>query len=582
MSSISSAKHERIRVDVSNYDTSSSESIADSGSRDFYREGSEFEASRLDMMAQIANRISTDAIETLASRLWGERLTVVDVGAGDSTRLASDLTTSGFTYIPVDMRQEAIDAHRAEGYDAVKALATELTLESSSADVLHARFTWAWLSDVERMQSLAEMLRVGHDNTGITIIDYDWSTVEGPQIFLDKVEHVKAIMQQTGFEPDYGARVTADLSEKLGSLIHGAYDVTTTRDASYEGSIQGGLDHLIAPTVYAIVTQLLKIDKTSQAESLLADLDELYLYATQHPDEYVRLPDIVSASVAVADKDERISPAMRTYLDAVGNPHDRQRSYDMFTEKDFVYALPDIESVSRVVIATSEAMILAARRIQTTAYYKNEIIGFDAVGDNGVLVDGNDPMELVHRSIYFVPLDQETNWMNGVVRIIRPTVEGGVWSLPTVKRISLHSAKAAERLKAEPFMQEMDQTVEVSGLAKNMLGGTLEDVMLAMVVLSEVTVRSGYRYGIMGLQESKVELIEHLFGTKAIHRIKGDDTAHHIDLPGVKDDSLFVPLYVDGKEFIKEVNDYASTRRGRLFTTLFRVSSDIKATHPEL
>jgi len=576
----SSDKRERVRVGIPEDDQDMNKAEREPSTPDFYAEGSESEASRLDMMAQIANVVSIDMVQSLAVHLRSGGLSIPDIGAGDSTRLAADLTAKGHRDIALDMRQGAVDAHLAAGYDAVKSLATELAIESGSIDISHARFTWAWLSDVERMQSLAEMLRIGRDDMAISIVDYDWSTIEGPQIFLDKVAHVKAIMQQTGFEPDYGARVATDLDKKLSSLIHGAYTIVTARDSSYTGPINGGLDNLIAPTVHAIVTQLLKIDKTTEAETLLVDLEELYDYAAEHPDEQVRLPDIVAAGVVVADKDERISPTMRTYLDAVGNHQDRQRAYDIYKEGvDFVRALTDVPSAHRVVIATSEDMILAARRIQTTAYYRDEIIGFDALGANGVLVDGNDPMELVNRSIYFVPLDEQTNWMNGVVRIIKPTADEGVWSLPTVKRISQHSTEAVDKLQIEPFMQEFDNTVEVSGLAKNMLGGTLEDVMLAMVVLSEVTIRSGYRYGIMGLQESKVELIEHLFGTEAIHRIDGEDVAHHIDLPGVKDDSLFVPLYVDGEKFIEEVYQYARNRRGRLFTTLTQVASEIRSTH---
>ena len=545
---------------------------------DFYREGSREEALRLDMMARTANHVSMDMIRLLTRRMGIESGTVLDVGAGDSPRLGRQLNDIHHQYIPVDMRQDAISVQTDAGFDARQSIATELAVETASADVSHARFTWGWLSDAERMLSLAEMVRVSRDTAAISIIDYDWTAIEGPSILLDMVSDLMTIMQQTGFEPQYGVRVADDLKEKLEYLVEGPHDVATMRLTTYDGSIGGGLDQFISPTVHAIAVQLEKIGKLEEAVSLRANLVALYEYAAGHPEEQIHLPDIVAAGVVVDHKAGRLTQAMMTHLD-VRDGGTEHRNYDTFKEGiDYQPALPDIPATTCVVVATSDAMVHAARRIQTTAYYKDEIIGFDAVGGDGVLVGGNDPMELVRRSVYFVPIDQETKWMNGVVRIIYPTDERGPWSLPTIQRLTHHDPAMAQRLMVYPFMNRDEKAVEVSGLAKNMLGGSLEDVMAAMVVLSEFSVRSGHRYGVMGLQESKVELIEHLFGTNAIRRIDGHEAAHHIDLPGVKEGALFVPLYVDGATFLEDVYAHASQRRGKLFAALTRISREILAS----
>lgn len=550
--------------------------LSASQSQDFYREGSEAEARRLDLMAMVANHVSVDMLSLLARRSRTQGFIVVDVGAGDSPRLGREITERGYAYRPIDMRSDAVEAQRRAGFDAVQSIATELALPSRSADMIHSRFTWGWLSDTERTLSLAEMLRVCGDDAAIAIIDYDWTTIEGPALLHEMVNNLMTMMRQTGFEPEYGKRLHDDLSEKLNYLIEGRHEIALMRMATYDGPIEAGIAHFIAPTIDAIATQLIKIGKHDQAATLRNDLATLEAYACAHSAERVRLPEIVATGTVVKDATQRLSPAMTTYLDARDGTDRDRRSYDSFVEGvDFESALPHIPSARRVAIATSHDMVLAARRIQTTAYFKNEIIGFDAVGDNGVLVDGNDPMDLVRRSIYFVPLDEHTLWMDGVVRIITPTDEGGIWSLPTIQRLLRHSPEAMKALQKYPFMNGVDKTVEVSGLAKNMLGGTLGDVMVAMVVLAEVAVNNGYRYGVMGLQESKVDLIEHLFGKEAIHRIDGQEAVHHIDLPGVKENSLFVPLYVDGANFVEAVYNHAKQQKGRLFATLTTLAHDI-------
>lgn len=552
------------------------------GETHFYTEGSALEAERLRMMAEIADNVSIDVISLLRGRLGrdDQPIVVADIGAGDSTTLGDRLTAMGNSYIPIDMRQEAVHEHQTAGFDAVQSIATQLALESGSVDIAHARFTWGWLSDVERLQSLAEMLRIGHDDMAVAILDYDWSQVSGPDIFVKMVDQVKAIMHTTGFDSEYGARVANDLPEKLARLVEGQPKLMMMRMATYEGPIGGGLQ-IIAQTARAIAEQLSKMGMSSRAEALLKDLETLQQYASSHPHEQISLPSIVAVGATVYGAHSKFTPTMRTYLDA-SEAHDivRHEQPSLIEGVDFYRALPDVPSLAHVAIATSDRMVLEARRIQTTAYYKDDIIGFDAVDSDGVLVGGSDPIELVRRSTYFVPLGTSMPQMRGVVRTIAPDLSIGLPSLPTIQRLYQHSPLTAAKLAQYPWESQPHNVIEVSGLAKNMLGGSLEDVMLAMLVLAETTVRSGRRYGVMGLQESKVGLIEHLFGTSAVRRIEGEDAVHPIQLPGVREGSRFVPLYVDGGTFVEDVYAHASRRSSPLFARLAQASREILDARP--
>lgn len=555
---------------VSSFETTE---VVQSGAN-FYHEGSDAEAERLRMMARIADGVSINTIRQLRPMLDSSAPVVVDIGAGDSLSLGSSLREAGYTYIPVDTRNEVVEAHRSAGFDAVQAMATKLPMKNNTVDALHSRFTWGWLGSEERSMALAEMLRVGRDKMALTVIDYDWSTVRGPKIFVDIVEKVKDIMRETGFDPDYGAKAADDINAKLGQLVSGEHSVSEKRTETYIGTIDKAYD-IINQTARAIIDQLNLIDMRDKAAELSSDLAVLQAYIAQHPDEKATLPDIVATSVAIDEKSSKYTNVMATYLSSYDGLEATVEKPEPFIEgRDFVQALPDVEALSKVAVAVSPSMIHAARVIQTVAYIKDGIVGFSAVGRDGALSEEIDPQELVNRSIYFTSMRPDGK-IGGMIRIIRPDSQVGIRSLPTIDRLYRHSPKAWQWLLDSPVMERPEEVMEVSGLAKNMLGGSFQDTVLAMLVMSEFAIQNGYRYGIMGLQKSKLGAIEGVFGTQAIQHIQGEDAEHPVDLPGVSESIRFAPLYVDGYQFAQLVYDNAKNRHGELFKTLANAAKNV-------
>lgn len=568
-----SSNSQRSDIDPVNFDGDAKPAVV-RASADFYREGSLSEAERLRMMAEIADNVSIDAISKLLSGLDTVTPLTLDIGAGDSLSLGLSLRELGQLYIPVDTRKEVIETHRRAGFDAFQAMATKLPFENGNFDVAHSRFTWGWLSSEERLLSLAEMLRVSGDQSGLTVIDYDWSVVDGPKIFLDIIEKVKDIMRQTGFDPDYGSSLPHDIEDKLGHFLGGGYIVEADRAATYSGPIDGAYA-IIEQTAQAIIDQLRMIGSGAQADELASDLALLQAYIAQHPEENASLPEIVSTRVAIDGKSSHYNQAMAAYLNSYGERRNGDNKSEQFTEgKDYLQALPDVRSLTNVGIAKSKEMISSARMMQAVAYVKDGIVGFEAIGPDGTLSDEIDPPELVNRSVYFTAMHKDQR-IGGMIRIIRQDDGVGVRSLPTLDRLYRHSPKAWQWLQNSDVMAQPDKIIEVSGLAKNMLGGSFEDTVQAMLVMSEFVRQNGYNYGIMGLQESKLKLIEGIFGNEAIQRVQGEDAEHPVDLPGVKDSIHFIPLYVDAKKFAEAVSRYAGGREGKLFDTLAKAAQDV-------
>ena len=77
---------------------------------------------------------------------------VVDVGAGESTSLGVTLTVRNpsLTYVPVDIRSDAVDTQRRCGFDGRVGSATDLPLGDGTVDVVHARFVFGWLDPAGR------------------------------------------------------------------------------------------------------------------------------------------------------------------------------------------------------------------------------------------------------------------------------------------------------------------------------------------------------------------------------------------------------------------------------------------------
>lgn len=540
-------------------------------------EAYDLEARRLRTMAVVADGVSLDTIDNLYEEVSGRKPFVVDIGAGDSTSLARSLIDLGINVLSVDSRLDAIATHHQANLPAVHSLAGELPMERGTVDVAHARALWSWLESGNRLQSLAEMLRVGREDMAITVIDFDWSCCNGPELFMQMVESIKGVMRDTGFDPDYGRDLVADFDDKLSRLVEGEHSLAVTRTPVYDGDISGALE-MINQTTRAYADRLRGLGITDRADELMANLDILLEYAARNPQAQVYLPEIVSVGVMLKDKNSRLSQAMQLYLDAIDESPNSRFDYTKLEEGiDFERALLDVASAHRIVIAQSEDMRYEARRIKALAYYKKGIVTLDAVDDSGMLVTGNEPIELVERTTYIEAIEDETNWIYGGVGMLKPDPEIGIDSLPEIARMRLYSPLTFASIASLPFMKEPGKVVEVTGFAKNMLGGRLEDIAPTMIVLAELARRQGFDYGVMGLRENLVGMIEGLFGTKAIRRIEGEDAVHQVKLPGVKNKARFVPMYVDGRTFIKEVSIHTGERLdyGPIFEELHAIANEI-------
>jgi hypothetical protein len=411
-------------------DTSVSQTTEE-GTPLFYGEGSEAEAERLQLMAQQADRASLYMIASHLAVETASGKTVVDVGAGDSISLGKTLQSLGIVYRPVDMRQDAVDKHHAAGFEATRSVAGSLDIAGDTADVVHSRFTLAWLSPAERTQALSEMIRTAKQDAALALIDYDWSTIEGPDIFIEMTKNLQHIMREAGFDPYYGAEIEKDVTTRLTDLV-GSDNVsnsdetaitinTTHRFPTYEGPLRGAIGTL-EQTAYAVIEQLKNIGAADEAASVKSDIESLRRYSKTYGDEDVKLPDIVALGVSLKDKSS---------LPSLSEKHILNVEYSRVVDYDIPFS-----EMPHTVLVTSEAMITEARRVQAAAYEKDRMVSPDAIDPlTGMLTTNTDPLELVRRSRYYATM-KDGRIAGGVRRIDMD--DTGITSLPTIGRLFRH------------------------------------------------------------------------------------------------------------------------------------------------
>ncbi len=531
----------------------------------FYGASTESEAERLRTMAQIADAVSIEQIDRCSALLSLGQPVIFDIGSGESTSLGELLQSSGSTYLPFDARKEAVEAQRRAGFTAAHALATCLDASARSADIVHARFTWGWLTHEERDAALAEALRVGKSGMACVVIDYDWSVVTGPEPFVRAVQRVKDVMRRFGFEPDYGADLESDLDLKirqmtdLGDQHHAEPPVRlwAERYQSFEGTISGALG-LMQHTVDAIVEQLRSIGMHEDATAIADEFSQLKAFVESSPELRVTLPHVVAVSVVVRDKEKILSDWAKRYHRKRGPMRLEEAANGkpaFFEDIDYRVPVKGLPELQDVVIALSPALRTKARQLQAAAYLKDRIVSSDAIGDDGLLLRGIDPDSLVARSKYFVTIGGGS--VTSCVRMILPDSDVGLTSLPTFGRLARHSPDTFAALASHPVTREEVKVLEVSAFAKDPMHGSLLDVIRSVLVLAEVAYREGFSWGIMGLQESRVGLMKGVFGPETLLQIGGEDAIHPIDLPGVRESMRFVPLLVCGQSFLSQVRLHA-------------------------
>lgn len=537
-------------------------------STEFYAIGSEAEVKRLELMAEVADKVSLRHLDLIRQNFNGSPLRILDVGCGDSVSLGNSVNEKGDTYVATDMREDAVARQVSQGHESYQNLAIDLnSIKASEIDIVHSRFTWGWLSDCNRRKSMEEMLRVSNEDIcGICVIDYDWSVVDGPDVFIKAIDNVKQIMRASGFEPDYGAQLSEDFSQKLDKFIDNSNrpQVITERYPVYEGTI-GQAYAYIRQTADAILEQLNSVDMVDSIASLQSDLVDLEDYIKRHPEAHVNLPEIVACHAVIPQKQTLLSSSAKKTINKVEAKRLMNEYIGPVQYKpglDYDEYVDGLETLGNVVIARPGSYLENdARRIQAAAYIADNIVGQAAIdSETGMLTTDVDPLSLVDKSTYLVALKDEST-IAAVIRGIMPDCANSAQYLPTIQRMSGHSPKTLEALQGHPIFAEDTLVFEVSALAKNPLGYSLMDVSKTVLGLAHVARGRGYEYGVMGLQKSHVELIESIFGTKAVHRIQGEDAEHSIDLPGVRQYATFVPLIVHIPTFLGDVEDYIEAKK---------------------
>lgn len=533
-------------------------------SRTFYSDQSSAEASRLKLMAGLADRLSVREIGILSRHIRIGRGIVLDVGCGNSTSLGTELTSQGYEYVPIDMRLDAVAEQRSAGFTAIQGLATLLPLPEIDADIVHSRFTWAWLEQSERPAAFEEMVRVGAATYGACLIDYDWSVIQGPNVFTDAMQRVAGIMRAFGFDPCYGAKLNdqfATLAERCRKVR--AEAIQTERDATYRGPIAPAMS-IIEATADAIRDKLSTVGLLDWIDEVAADIASLREFAKRHPEAQVVLPDIVSSSWKLT----RIPTQNRSpgHLSRSGGMRDgwtqtlpgtiaKETAYR--DGVDFTTPCAGIQGLECVIEVHSPALIQESRRVQALAYVRSGLIDPSLVDSSGVLSEVLEPLPEVARSRYFASTRDQH--ITGVVRMIVMDQPCGIRSLPTFRRLEQSCPDAWRLLSDHPMSSSESRVFEASALAKNPFCGSLIDGMRAVLALADTAFKEGYDYGVLSASPVATTVLVNLLGGEALMPLKGHDAVYQLDV-GSKVPKLYLtPFAVEIRHFIDRVQAHTST-----------------------
>lgn len=480
------------------------------------------EASRLDKMAKRADPVSIRALGEYAKA--GDMI-IADFGAGDSTSLAYNLKLRNphVRYWPIDTRDEAVSAHKAAGWPAQKGSALEAPYEDSSVNAAHSRFVFGWLGGKEGVtKAVQEMLRVVGRNSGETypslsprlaILDYDWTVAEGPAPLEALIAEVSAWVQTSGFNPEFGAVMKKDITFALNEsgLHKDSYTMDVQRDC-YIRPLGDALS-IIEAHISPLISMLHEKRLDTGADELKKMLGDVQQYAQMHPDEEVRLPDIVSVTIDITND--------RAHRNAVRRI---QTEYERQEQRHSLRTLTPIDTLTPNTVRIPADMTSQARRFHADVYRSRGYVTEDALDPEGGLITGIDPEVLVEASTYLAQVNKRGE-ITAQIRCIEPGANGAGF-LPTVSKID-------ERLRAQgrtwadldlPFDLDKDSVFEGSALAvKTGLNhnpvATVELFMAAIVNAHN----KGHKYGIIGFVERPARLLARTYGNKVFQRI-GDDS----------------------------------------------------------
>lgn len=475
------------------------------------------EVKRLSEAAAVADKVSLDHLTGAG--------TVADIGAGNSPTLGKILVAGGKHYVAIDQRPDAVADLRDAGLSAQVGTVYDTKLQSKSVDAVHARFLFGWLPVSARNAALSELCRILPESGSMTIIDYDWGVTQGPSEMMALVNTGVELLRRQGFDPLWGSQLPDWMHGALSEAAPGA-NITitqTNRTSLYSGPIKSVLNGgFIDQTKNSLMATLERFGEQQLVADIEQQYQQLYDYAQSHPDELVRLPDIVGMTVRLDNNPPR---------------PERQSASSLQPDKDYEIVFSD--DGRRVVVANSPDMVTEIRRTQAESYIIYGLVGKDAVDADGVLREEIEPPDQVARSVYGAVLDEHGD-IRAVMRFIEQDNRGD-GSLPEIARLN---AETYQQLQQWLQSKNVDsrQIIEVSGLAKSVRGGDVYDIEQVLVGLAQVARVRGYQAAIMGLRQEEVPLIQAMFGKEVIQCVGG---AHDIHLPHVDGNIAYQTAVVD-------------------------------------
>ena len=525
---------------------------------DFYtkKTGAGAEGDRLRLMAEMVNPISSGAIKEL---LPGEPAPIViDIGSGASVDLGKTVDRYA-QYIPVDGNPEYVQLQSEAGFPAVESYADELAIPSELADVVHARFLMAWLSERQRKKALSEMIRVGRSTTGIVISDYDWSVVDGPQELTKAVEYVIGILETSGFNPSYGQEMRDDVETLLSEqpVSPKSISIDEVRQSALPNTLKAALPFIDA-TAVSVMEDLRRLNMMDECLQIEKYLEAVRKKAESEPNTPVIMPDIVTLKIRV-DKENTELEGRANGARYIGNAGIERATYQ--EGRDYRQALPGIEGLDTVYRALSKDCIDFTRRKRADAYANSNrpVVSPDAIDlATGMLNSNIEPDTQVERTTYV--FSKRNGSIRGGAGLIEPN-GAGQGSIPTIARLQDHSPDAFAELRE--VVKPTDTVCEFTGVYKAP-HGKIEDVVGPIIALAEIARREGYDKAVMDLAEFHVRLFESLFGKEAIRQLSSKDGHHPIELEGVLGGVNFIPFVVDIESCVALAYEHArqSSRDG--------------------
>ncbi len=526
-------------------------------STEFYASQSKAETLRLDLMAQPTGIISLQALGNT------QDATIVDFGAGNSSWLGQQIEEGGARYIGLDTRPDAVESLATAGLEShiLESDGRANNLPPHCADKIHARFVLSWLDPGARKEALEEMFRLVKADGQLVIIDYNWDAIQGPPELMTAVKTTIGIMQDFGFDPQYGTKLDTDIPRTIknitGELGGDVSYHSPHAEPPFEGTLRDALD-IIRQTAESVKSGLMRAEKYADIARVETALAGLETYAAGHPDAPVRLADMVVQTIDVTMlPDERQVMAPPKIVP--------------FGEGDYTVLGQLPRHRGEIVSAESDSAIANLRELQGYAYTKSGLVDKPERQGKWALSEEIDPPGQVDRSRYFTAIDQNGR-PHSCIRYITSDPSGGARSLRAFD--SLDEVTQIGLLQ----QYEDEDIIEISAFAKDYQAGNLLDVAVAVIGAALEAKQRGYKCALMELRKAQQANIEHVFGTDnftvlcdsvtiAQDGVNGDE--EYVILRA--DPDTFLPTMLENVEAKLAANPRPGARRSGFFATLHQV-----------